>query len=113
MVLLMTRGELPVGSSRLMAEHGFCAKTLLAITGDDSFTNDTTPDKNCVSHELWRNTFRAMIGDALFPPMAAPNPPPPWLLAKNTFPSILVASPLTAMPAPNVAVPPVIVKPAM
>src|SRR5439155_131792 len=89
MVLLITIGLFPAGNVKLMARQGLSTKTLLAMSGDEPFTKLTTPERYWLSAVLLRNKFCSMIGEAPFPPMPAPNPPPPCALFWKTLLTIV------------------------
>jgi hypothetical protein len=60
-----------------MARQGLSWNTLFSIVGDELLTNAMTPERNWLSQELPVNRSCLIIGDALFPPIAAPKPPLP------------------------------------
>src|SRR5207244_390941 len=105
MVLLVTIGNVPVGSVMLIARQGLLAKILLAISGEDPLTKATTPDRNCVSQVFLMNTLPAMVGDETLPPMAAPNPPEPSALLTKRLEVMVGEASSIVMPAPKLALP--------
>src|SRR5215467_8598409 len=111
MVLLAMTGVFPSGSVMLTARQGLLRKRLLIITGEEELTKLTTPERNCPSHELFLKMFRSTTGELPFPPIAAPKPPDPWALLRNTLPMMVGDVPSNMMPAPKDALPCWIVKP--
>ena len=78
---------------------------LSMISGEESFTKLTTPERNCVSQVLAWNVLRSMTGEEPLPPMAAPNPPDPCALLRKTFLVIVADAKVNVTPAPNEALP--------
>src|SRR5215813_14543027 len=80
------------------------------MRGDELFTNETAPERNCPSALLLRKILPSISGEPLLPPIAAPNPPADCELFWKMFPRMTAPVPLMAMPAPNDAAAPLIVK---